>query len=239
MQRDVWTWVTTKGPDLTEGGSWNSRGDLCWYLWFLFSLGWGGQKGLVYATSWDHIGSKDHNVVGNLPIWVACTITWGDSDYLAQAADHKCVVSVVLPQLWSVFMSLLMADVATRAHKNAPTLDHNLLSCWRLRDVLLLVPAQFGWPGLSTEVMVSSGPELWTRAMSASVSLLHSGSEASETIKYCIISGGSRMTPGVMLVWEGHIAVGAMLILKDCIATRDHGVLELLPRTKSVFVVLP
>lgn len=156
----------------------------------LTGMGEGGQKGLVYATSWDHIGSKDHNVVGNLPIWVACTITWGDSDYLAQAADYKCVVSVVLPQLWSVFMSLLMADVDTRAHKNAPTLDHNLLPCWRLRDVLLLVPEQFGWPGLSTEVMVCSGPALWTRAMSVSVSLLHPWSEASQTIKYCTTSEG-------------------------------------------------
>lgn len=121
---------------------------------------------------------------------MACTITWGHSDYLAQAVDYECVVSVVLPQLWTVFMSLLMADVATRAHKNAPTLDHNLLPCWRLRDVLLLVSEQFGWPGLSTEVMVSSGPALWTRAMPASVSLLHLGSETSETIKDCTISGG-------------------------------------------------
>lgn len=63
-----------------------------------------------------------------MPIWVACTATWGHVDNLAQVAakDH-----VLLPQLVSVLMSLV--HVGARGHADASlqggggtVLGHNL-----------------------------------------------------------------------------------------------------------------
>lgn len=110
-----------------------------------------------------------------------CWIEWLTLSPEAMVASRYWLLSrtmsrsMVLPQPVSLLMS--MAHIATRGHKDAQCLGHNLRSCGCPGAML---PPRACWPecpALSPWAMVSPGPGMLLRVISGSVPLQQLGSE--------------------------------------------------------------
>lgn len=79
------------------------------------------------------LGSNGHSFMGAMPIWVACTATWGHDDVQTWDADKDHVWSMVLS--WSMVL-MSMTCGTTKGHMDAWDLGQILWLCCFPRAVL-------------------------------------------------------------------------------------------------------
>lgn len=184
-----------------------SRG-LVWMSVALVITG-GVQRLVVWVPPGIIVMSKGCVALGYMPTWVACTAPWGHADNLTEVTtkDHVCVhdpatarVCVNVPDPWCY--QGLRRCLGSGLQADTVFVSEGCASAG----------AKWIWSRLWTAAMILSGPRLQVRA--------HVWVYDQTTVSVCAhICGfwdrlrpcwgwGCGLTPGVMLVYEGHVAAG-------------------------------